>query len=259
MTDQATYFGANGWLLELAGRRILVDPWLVDSLVFPPGPWLFRGELPRPWPVPAKLDLLLLTQGLPDHCHPPTLALLDRDLPVVASAAGAVRAGELGFRQVTALRPGQSTQLGGGALEIGTLEITAVPGAPVPQVENGYLLRGGGTSVYLEPHGYLAAEPQLPHQAVDVVISPVVDLGLPLAGAFVRGRSVLPELLRRFRPHTVLASTTGGAVTYSGALSRVLWQQGSLAEASQQVGEQVPDCRLIDPEPGVAIPLLRAA
>lgn len=162
MTDQATYFGANGWLLELAGRRILVDPWLVDSLVFPPGPSLFRGELPRPWPVPAKLDLLLLTQGLPDHCHPPTLALLDGDLPVVASAAGAARAGELGFRQVTALRPGQSTQLGGGALEIGVLEITAVPGAPVPQVENGYLLRGGGTSVYLEPHGYLAAEPQLP-------------------------------------------------------------------------------------------------
>jgi len=51
MSDRATYFGANGWLLELAGRRILVDPWLVDSLVFPPGPWLFRGELPRPWPV----------------------------------------------------------------------------------------------------------------------------------------------------------------------------------------------------------------
>lgn len=101
--------------------------------------------------------------------------------------------------------------------------------------------------------------PSCPPQAVDVVISPVVDLGLPLAGAFVRGRSVLPELLRRFRPHTVLASTTGGAVTYSGALSRVLRQQGSLAEASQQVEEQVPDCRLIDPEPGVAIPLLRAA
>ncbi len=250
MSDQATYFGANGWLLELAGRRILVDPWLVDRLVFPPGPWLFCGELPRPWPVPADLDLLLLTQGLPDHCHPPTLALLDLDLPVVASASGAARAREQGFRQVTALRPGEHTQLAGAALEI-----QALPGAPVPLVENGYLLRGGGTSLYLEPHGYLAAEAQLPPQAVDVVISPVVDLGLPLAGAFVRGQSVLPDLLRRLQPHTVLASTTGGAVTYSGALSRLLWQKGNLAEAQRQVEALAPDCRLIDPQPGVAIPL----
>ena len=252
MSDRATYFGANGWLLELAGRRILVDPWLVDSLVFPPGPWLFRGELPRPWPVPAPLDLLLLTQGLPDHCHPPSLALLDRDLPVIASASGAARARELGFRQVTVLQPGEHSQLAGGELEIG-----AVPGAPVPLVENGYLVRGGGTSLYLEPHGYLAAETLLPPQAVDVVISPVVDLGLPLAGAFVRGQSVLPDLLRRFRPHTVLASTTGGAVTYSGALSRLLWQKGNLAEARRQVEALAPDCRLIDPEPGVAIALGR--
>ena len=31
----ATYFGSNSWLLELAGLRVLVDPWLVDALVFP--------------------------------------------------------------------------------------------------------------------------------------------------------------------------------------------------------------------------------
>ena len=36
MSDQATYFGANGWLLELAGRRILVDPW--------PRPVLLNGK-----------------------------------------------------------------------------------------------------------------------------------------------------------------------------------------------------------------------
>jgi len=30
-------------------------------------------------------------------------------------------------------------------------------------------------------------------------------LGLPVAGAFVRGQAVLPELLERFQPRTVLA------------------------------------------------------
>ena len=47
MSDQATYYGANGWLLELGGRRILVDPWLTGPLVFPPGAWLLKGERPR--------------------------------------------------------------------------------------------------------------------------------------------------------------------------------------------------------------------
>jgi L-ascorbate metabolism protein UlaG (beta-lactamase superfamily) len=40
----ATYLGANGWLLEIGRLRLLVDPWLTGPLVFPPGPWLLRGE-----------------------------------------------------------------------------------------------------------------------------------------------------------------------------------------------------------------------
>ena len=80
MTSQATYFGANGWLLEIGDCRVLVDPWLSGSLVFPPGAWMLRGELPHPWPVPENLDLLLLTQGLADHAHQPSLKLLPRNL-----------------------------------------------------------------------------------------------------------------------------------------------------------------------------------
>ena len=101
MSLQATYGGANGWLLEFAGTatapsatastadpplRVLVDPWLQGPLVFPPGPWLLRGELPQPLTLPPVLDLLLLTQGLDDHCHPASLELLPRTLPVVRSA-----------------------------------------------------------------------------------------------------------------------------------------------------------------------------
>jgi L-ascorbate metabolism protein UlaG (beta-lactamase superfamily) len=38
---QLTYFGANGWLLELAGQRLLLDPWLVGPLRFGGAGWLF--------------------------------------------------------------------------------------------------------------------------------------------------------------------------------------------------------------------------
>jgi len=126
--------------------------------------------------VPADLDLLLLTQGLDDHAHPETLQLLPRSLPVVGSLSAAAKVRSLGFEVVTALRPGEHCRHG-------ELQITATAGAPVPQVENGYLLEHPDGSLYLEPHGYLS--PDLPARPLDAVITPVVDLGLPVAGAFV--------------------------------------------------------------------------
>lgn len=249
----ATYLGANGWLLEIDTMRVLVDPWLSGPLVFAPGPWFFQGELSQPQPVPERLDLLLLSQGLPDHAHPPSLALLPKTLPVLASPTAARRARQLGFQQVQALSPGERWQQG-------ELCIRATAGAPVPQVENGYLLEHPAGSLYLEPHGYLPAD--LPAQRLDAVISPVVDLGLPLAGAFVRGQQVLPQLLERFQPRTVLASSAGDDVHYSGLLSRILWQRGTTAEAAAKVTASDQGmgtdagCRLIDPKPGLRYALL---
>ncbi len=234
----ATYFGANGWLLEFGALRVLVDPWLTGPLRFPPGAWFFEGQLPMSQPVPADLDLLLLTQGLDDHAHPDTLALLPRSLPVVGSPSAAAKVRQLGFSTVTALAPGEQYRHDG-------LEITATAGAPVPQVENGYLLQHPEGSLYLEPHGFLPAA--LPAQPLDAVITPVVDLGLPLAGAFVRGRTVLPQLLERFTPRTVLASTAGGDVRFSGLLTRFLWMKGNGAEAAAAMPE---GSRLIDPQVG---------
>jgi len=253
MTLSATYGGANGWLLEFADAsgfqalRLLVDPWLQGPLVFPPGPWLLKGELNDPLPVPEALDLLLLTQGLDDHCHPASLSLLPRDLPVVASAAAATRARQLGFTAVTALKPGQQHRSG-------ALTITATAGAAVPHTENGYLLEHPGGSLYLEPHGFLARD--LTPRRLDAVITPVIDLGLPLAGAFVRGRQVLPELLELFRPRTVLASTTGGDVRFSGLITGVLRSEGTIEEASATVEMATGgSTRLIEPVPGVAYQL----
>lgn len=247
MSLRATYGGANGWLLDfgvVAGSvpdslRVLVDPWLQGPLDFPPGPWLLRGELPDPQPLAEAVDLLLLSQGLDDHCHPPSLALLSPELPVVASPAAAARVRRLGFRSVTALRPGESHRHG-------ALTITASAGAAVPQLENGYLLEHPGGSLYLEPHGFLAAD--LPQRQLDAVITPVLDVGLPLAGAFVRGRQVLPRLLERFGPRTVLASTTGGDVRFSGLLAGLLQGAGTLEQAAALV--EAAGARLIDPVPG---------
>ena len=238
----ATYFGSNSWLLEISGLRVLVDPWLVDALVFPPGPWLLKGELPQPWPIPQQLDLLLLTQGLADHAHPATLQQLPKTLPVVASPAATKVVKALGFTQVISLSPGETHQKG-------ELTIQATAGARVPMVENGYLLDWPGGSLYLEPHGVLDAS--LGKRKVNTVITPVIDLGLPLAGKFITGASVMPDLIERFSPQQVLASTTGGDVRFTGLISSLL---------NADVGESMPptDALITTPVPGEPIMLKTA-
>ena len=112
-------------------------------------------------------------------------------------------------------------------------------------VENGYLLEHESGQLYLEPHGFL--DPTLPEQPLDAVITPMVDLGLPALGAFVKGRSVAAELVQRFQPATMLASTSGGDVRFSGALSGILQMNGSV----EQTGRDLPtSTRWLDPSPG---------
>ena len=87
MALKATYYGANGWLIEFDKVRILIDPWLNGDLTFPPGDWLIKGKLSKEVEVPKDIDFLLLTQGQPDHTHPPTLGKINKAIPVVASEA----------------------------------------------------------------------------------------------------------------------------------------------------------------------------
>mgnify|MGYP003338507484 FL=1 len=91
----------------------------------------------------------------------------------------------------------------------------------------------------------------LPNRRLTAVITPVIDVGLPLAGAFVRGRSALPELLRKFQPSAVLASTTGGDVGFSGLLAGWLQVRGNPAEAEALVAAQAEGCRFINSQPGL--------
>ena len=80
----------------------------------------------------------------------------------------------------------------------------------------------------------------------------MVDLGLPLFGAFVKGCSVVPQLVERFQPSTVLASTSGGDVRFSGALSGLLQMQGSLDSTAATLPAQTT---WINPQTGKRLTL----
>ena len=221
MTLKATYYGANGWLIEFEQIKILIDPWLSGDLRFPPGDWLIKGELAREVDTPKEINILLLTQGQPDHTHPPTLEKIHRNIQVVASEAASKVIKRMGFNKVNTLKPGDN-------FKYKNLNIQATSGASVPNLENGYIIENNLDSIYIEPHGFL--DKKIKPRCIDIVITPVIDFALPIAGKFIKGKTVLPELLKLFNPSTVLASTTGGEITFSGLINNIIKEDGSVED-----------------------------
>ena len=186
--------------LKFKKTNLIIDPWLKGDLIFPPGKWFFKGSLENEIPISKDLDLILLTQGLSDHCHIPTLEMFKKDIPIICPKSAEAIVKKLGFSSIKILKPEDSTQQNG-------LCFRATAGAPVPQIENGYIVKDKkGNGFYIEPHGYL--DENLETQTIDAVITPTKDLNLPLVGSFVKGAEVIPKLINTFNPKYILILVT---------------------------------------------------
>ncbi|MBD2188939.1 MBL fold metallo-hydrolase [Pseudanabaena mucicola] len=241
-----TWLDSNSWLIEIAGKRILLDPWLVDALMFGNAAWFFKSERRTPRQIPENIDLILLSQGLPDHAHPATLKQLDRKIPVVASPSAAKLVKELGYTQVTALAHGEVFSLPN------LIDIRAVLGSPTgpTTIENGYILKDlvTGTSIYYEPHGSHASSVQ-EFAPVDVVITPTVDLKLPLVGTVIKGTQGAVQIAKWLKPQVMLPTAAGGDLTYSGLLLNILKAEGSVDSLRSQFAENNIATEIIEPQP----------
>lgn len=251
---QLTWLDSNSWLIELAQKRILLDPWLVGSLTFGNLPWLLRGYRSQEHVIPDSLDLILLSQGLEDHAHPETLRQLNKSIPVVGSVSAAKVARQLGFSQVTALKHNETFVLGD------RVSIQATVGSPLgPLVqENGYLMKelATGTTLYYEPHG--SHPPTLKESApIDVVIAPLIDLTLPIVGSIIKGAESALELAQRVNPQVMLPTAADGNVQYEGVLLSMLKAIGSVDEFRAKLIENNLSTKVFEPKPGVcfAVPL----
>ena len=249
---QLTYFDSNSWLIEFENMRILLDPWLVGDLTFSGATWLFKGSKNKQYSIPENIDLILLSQGLEDHAHPPTLEQLDKNIPVVASPNGAKVARELGYSSVTALEHGEIYNLKN------KLEIKALPGSLIGPntVENGYLLEGVESSktMYYEPHGYHSEEIKN-IDSVDVIVTPLISLKLPLLGAVIKGQKTALELCKRLKPQVILSTAAGGDVSFEGMITSILKAEGSVEKFQQQLKQNDLPTLAIDPQSGESIEL----
>jgi L-ascorbate metabolism protein UlaG (beta-lactamase superfamily) len=242
-----TWLDSNSWLIEIGGHRILLDPWLVDSLTFNNLDWLFKGYRLQDRPIPENIDLILLSQGLEDHAHPPTLKQLNKNIPVVASINAAKVVKELGYTNITTLNHGETFSLNS------QVEIQALPGSPIGPtlLENAYFFKElvSGLTLYYEPHGYHS--PQLKQLApINVVITPIIDLGLPVLGPIIKGMSSALEVARWLQPQIMLPTAAGGDILFEGLLNKFLQATGSIEEFQVLLEKNNLATRVIAPKPG---------
>jgi L-ascorbate metabolism protein UlaG (beta-lactamase superfamily) len=241
-----TYLDSNSWLIELGGKRILLDPWLVGDLVFGNTSWLIRGIKQTSRPLPENIDLILLSQGLNDHAHIPTLEKLDRNIPVVTSISAAKIVEGLGYTNITALPHGATHTIDS------TIEIKAVAGSLVGAnlIENGYILKEltTGKSLYYEPHG--SHSPELKELApIDVIITPILDFKL-LFLPFIKGQKNALEVCKWLQPKVIISTAVGGDVKFEGILISLLRLAGSIADFKALLTANNLDIEVIDPKSG---------
>ena len=247
-----TYLDSNSWLIEIDGKRILLDPWLVGDLVFNNQAWLFKSTKNHPQPIPQNIDLILLSQGLEDHAHPPTLKKLDHDLPVVASPNAAKVVKKLGYTNVTSLDHGEDFQLGE------QIEIKAVPGSPIGPTltENGYIIKGleSGESIYYEPHGN-HSDTLKEVAPIDVIITPLIGLKLPIVGAVIKGQEAALKVCQQLNPQVIISTAAGGDIDSKGMLMSIIEADGDLERFNRLLQQNDLSTRAIDPQSGETIEL----
>ena len=152
---QIQFLGQAGFLIEAAGARLAIDPYLSNSVAEQ-----FGAQHARQVPVVATpaalapLDLVLLTHAHLDHTDPQSLVPLAAASPAAAFLApfesrALLREWGIDSRRIIP-PPGVWSELAPG------LEIRAVPAAHVALERDakgesryiGYLLRSGGVTLY---------------------------------------------------------------------------------------------------------------
>ena len=245
MAVQLTWFDSNSWLIEIGGQRILLDPWLVGSLVFGKADWFFKGERQVGLPVPESVDAILLSQGLEDHAHPPTLEILPKNWPVVGSQKAVQVAQSLDFPEVVPLEREQKFILNE------RVEIWALPGSPIGPtlVENAYVITDleTGERLYYEPHGFHSAQVKALDN-VDIVLTPVIGISILGLLPVLNGQQSTLDLAKAVNPRFIVP--TGGAETidFKGLLTQVLRLEGDFDAFRTQLKSAQLQAAVLEPK-----------
>lgn len=264
-----TSYEGNAWRCELAssGVKILVDPWLEGDLVFGGLDFFFKGTKRVTKPetlnidqIAKETDFILLTMGIDDHTHRPTLKRLPKSIPVVGSPSAAAVARELGYSTVLELRhgSGQVLTMCDGKIRIQATE-GALVGPPWSVRENGYVITEttpGGVKLYYEPHADYVPSSVASVGKVDIVVSPPCTQSL-LGYQLVKGATDNVPLLKLLQPKAVVAFMNA-EFDASGPLHTLLSETGSPEALERQLKEskELSQVEVVVPKAGEPVKVL---
>lgn len=255
---QYTHLEVNGmlWSIPEADISLVIDP-IASELNFGI-PWGYRANK-RFLDEQSTLDTIvraqpthcLLSQGLDDHTHLPTLKKLIRLLPdlqfVVAPSAyekiNSILTGETNARSVTVVAPGESVPLQNKKVILRATS-GALVGPPWQARENGWHLRviGGKLSIYTEPHADVTMDALRQVGQADIIISPVREQSLPAQvpkpGQFtlVYGGQRTLEIAQTLQASVVIPLGNGELIT-TGPLAKLVTASGSVEDFERLVTE----------------------
>lgn len=199
----------NSWLIEFAGQRILIDPWLkgVEVDYFP---W-FNTQWHRTKPLSTadigKFDWVLITQKYPDHFHKETLLELEPEKVIVPKSIFKSLSKILPNAQIHDFNRGLSDVFGSG------INLHFLPTKrKIDPIYDVLVLEDGNSSVLLATHGFSEVEEwpfyfeKLP--PVKLAITPFNHYRLPvfLGGTVSPGIEAVKKMVRVVQPAKVIAT-----------------------------------------------------
>jgi L-ascorbate metabolism protein UlaG (beta-lactamase superfamily) len=216
-----TMIGHSTVLIEVAGSRILTDPYFGlhgnPAYARPRPPARSREEL-------SNVDLVLVSHNHFDHIDRRFLRALPPSVPVLAPAASAWMTRLKGGRNVNGLKPWERRSFA-------SVSITAVPARHVTFTV-GYIVEAGGKRVYFAGDTYLASfMERIGHEFhPDVALIPVTTFRIPMT----MGETQAVEAVRLLAPQVVIPIHLG--LRPRSPLMRTSQTPEGFRERAQQAG-----------------------
>ena len=88
-----------------------------------------------------------------------------------------------------------------------------------------------------------------------MVVTPIIDIKLPLLGAVIKGQKTALELCEALKPQVIVSTAAGGDVSFEGLLVSILKAEGNVEEFNNLLKSKNLSTLAIDPQSGESIEL----